>query len=343
MSDPQLPTELLDHIVDLLHDRGRPLRYCSLVSKSWIPRARKHLFADVRLNTVKRLQLWKGMFPDPSTSPARYTKTLLIAYPHAVIAADAEEGSWIKAFSQVIRLEVGYGTALHPAVSLLPFHGLSPAMKTLRVDVTLPSPPDIFDLILSYPLLEDLAVAAYDSLLIDGDGSDELSTTTQLSIPPMFTGSLELLLRGRAKHLARRLLFLPGGIHFRELDLAWFYEEDLLLATALVEGCFRTLEALNISCRGSLGMSIQHLRLHQSPISVSSRTNVSFYRPLEGDKTQRCGFPHQFVGRWLDHHGTPNHHTQPSGSATNLDPHVFQFHLQGRWWQREASHRRTSY
>ena len=96
-------------------------------------------------------------------------------------------------------------------VSLLPFHGLSPAIKTLRVE---------FTLVLSFPLLEDLAVVAHDNGLTDsGNSSDERSITTRPPNPPIFTGSLNLILRGRVKPLARQLLSLPGGIHFRELDL----------------------------------------------------------------------------------------------------------------------------
>jgi hypothetical protein len=72
MSDPHLPAEMLDHIVDHLQDTEYALRSCCLVSKSWIPRARKHLFFDIVFHTAKRLELWKETFPDPSTSPACY-------------------------------------------------------------------------------------------------------------------------------------------------------------------------------------------------------------------------------------------------------------------------------
>src|ERR1700753_246461 len=51
MSGPRLPAELLDHIADLLRDR-ETLESCCLVSKSWIPRARKHLFACVAFHTA---------------------------------------------------------------------------------------------------------------------------------------------------------------------------------------------------------------------------------------------------------------------------------------------------
>ena len=107
MSGPHLPPELLDLIIDLSHQRESVLRNCCLISKSWISRTRKHLFAKIRFNTVEKLQSWKGKFPDPSTSPTRYTKALFIHCPHGVTTADAGEGGWIRAFSKVGHLEVG--------------------------------------------------------------------------------------------------------------------------------------------------------------------------------------------------------------------------------------------
>ena len=75
MSTPCLLEELLDYVVDFLHNAPRALENCCLVSKSWIPRARMHLFAHVAFS-ARGLQSWKKLFPDPSTSPACYTKTL---------------------------------------------------------------------------------------------------------------------------------------------------------------------------------------------------------------------------------------------------------------------------
>ena len=94
MSHSSLPAELLDHIVDLLHDSRDTdkLKSCCLASKSWTPRTRKHIFASIYFSTAEHLQSWKEMFPDPSTSPAYYTKYLFIGCPQEVVATDAEEG-----------------------------------------------------------------------------------------------------------------------------------------------------------------------------------------------------------------------------------------------------------
>ena len=88
------------------------------------PRTRNHLFAHVKFKTETDLESWKETFPDPSTSPAHYAKTLTINCPRAVTAADAEPGGWIGTFSHVVDLQVDsqrtYTYADEAGVSLLP-------------------------------------------------------------------------------------------------------------------------------------------------------------------------------------------------------------------------------
>jgi hypothetical protein len=270
MSDPRLPTEMLDHIVDHLHDTEDALRSCCLVSKSWIPRTRKYLFADIKFPTGANLQSWKTTFPDPSTSPARYADTLSVGCPHAVTAADAEEGGWITGFSRAVHLEVDsrgllYGTRF----SLIPFHGFSLVVKSLCVYTPVILARRVLGLVLSFPLLEDLAVKTYfeTSDNTDGLGEDETPTTAQPSGSPRFTGSLKLLLGGGTKQFTHRLLSLPGGIHFRKLNLTCSHVEDLSMTPSLVEGCSHSLESLDIDITCSLSsMSIQHLRPRDSSL-----------------------------------------------------------------------------
>ena len=81
MLTPHIPSELLDQIVSLLRNSKRALMDCCLVSKSWVPHTRRHLFAVIRFDTGERLRSWKDTFPDPSTFPARYTKIRITHYP----------------------------------------------------------------------------------------------------------------------------------------------------------------------------------------------------------------------------------------------------------------------
>jgi hypothetical protein len=76
---PSLPPEILDFIVDHLRDEPTTLKACCVVSKSWIHRTRKHLFASVEFRAPKsHIELWKKTFPDPSNSPAHHTRSLSI-------------------------------------------------------------------------------------------------------------------------------------------------------------------------------------------------------------------------------------------------------------------------
>jgi hypothetical protein len=254
MSNPYLPAELLDHVIDHLHDTKDALRRCCLVSKLWIPRTRKHLFTDVKFHTEENLRSWKHTFPDPSTSPACYTNTLFIRYPRVVTIADAGEGGWITTFSRVAHLEIEIlGTDCSPETSLVPFHGFSPVLKSLHVSLRAihVRPSHVLDLICSFPLLEDLSVLTGDDYPIDSDeGFDRQSTSIQPSNLPAFTGTLELNLSG-ARSVIWRLMSLPGGLRFRKLNFRWNDEEDVLLTMALVERCCYTLELLKVGCQRS--------------------------------------------------------------------------------------------
>jgi len=261
MSITYFPPELLDYVINLLHDEPATLRNCCLVSKPWVPRTRKHLFTYVQFDTKEDLESWKKTFPDPSTSPAHYAKTLFLGCPHVFMAADAEAGGWIRGFSRVGNLILGsQGTHGDESdVFLVPLQGLSPVVRSLSMECATCSSQRILDLILSFPLLEDLAVTNYNYVAInEHDGSNGLPTAALPSNPPVFSGCLKLVMTGLAP-IVRQLLSLPGGIRFRKFTLAWDRGEDVSLITALVERCSGTLESLDITC-DPLGASIWRLR-----------------------------------------------------------------------------------
>ena len=96
MSNPYLPREVLDYIVELLYGDPNALKLCCLVDKSWTPRSGNHHPTYVTTFTGKHLESWKKMFPDFSTSPAHFTRSLHADCTRAVTVADAEPGGWFK-------------------------------------------------------------------------------------------------------------------------------------------------------------------------------------------------------------------------------------------------------
>jgi len=249
MSNPHLPQEILEYIVDLLHDKPETLKRCCLVSKLWVPRARKHLFADIRFRSEDDLRSWKNAFLNSANSPGYHTRTLFIDYPRAVMAADVEEGGWVRAFSRISSLDVDNGTWYlnTPVASLALFHNFSPTLKSLRMcPIAFPC-PELFDLVCSYPLLEDLTIMGRD----ESSGNDE-NRGPQTAVPstsPPLTGSLGLNIFGGMGNTARRLLDLPNGLHFRKLAFSWHYKEDLPWIMELVVRCSDTLECLDVMGR----------------------------------------------------------------------------------------------
>ena len=260
MPNPDLPPEILDYIVDILCDKPKALQKCCLAAKSWVPRARKHLFAEIDFCSLEHLEAWKKTFPDPSKSPAYHTHTLSVYRPYTVASADSGGGGWIQTFSRVTRLNVGENIrdTTHPKASLDPFRRFSPVLKSLHVSSIWLSNSQIFDLVSSLPLLEDL------SLTTCGTENDGLNvggppTTIKPSISPVFTGTLELTPLREIKHTVRWLLDLPNGLRFRKLRLSWAREGHLLWINALVKGCSDTLECLDVTCH-VLGATVRPLR-----------------------------------------------------------------------------------
>ena len=253
MTHPRLPAELLDHTIDHLHDARDALKNCCLASKSWIPRTRKHLFAHVKFLDPQDLYTWKATFPDPSTSPARYTKILVVWCAGEYTAADAEDRGWILAFSRVVHFGVDF---FGPNTSLLSFHGFSPALKSLRLTYINFPFSQVLNLIHSFPLIEELYLTAWNNDSIED--SDGRPTPVQ---PPLI-GTLELSAEEGMATIVPRLFPLQNSLHFWELDLELIRESDILVISELVERCRFTLESLKVSA-GRCGTPVLPARSYQ--------------------------------------------------------------------------------
>ena len=145
-----LPPEILDLIIDHLHYERAMLETCGVVSKSWVPRTRSHPFARVTFDAPKfGIAWWKKAFLDLSNSPAHHTRTLCVRDLPTPKTTDTDVGGWIHTFCNVVRLEFLFAGR----AALVPFYGLSHTVRALYLTY---STAEVFDLICSFPLLEDL-------------------------------------------------------------------------------------------------------------------------------------------------------------------------------------------
>ena len=242
MSGPFIPQEIWDLIIDHLHDDPETLYTCCLVSNAWVLRAKKHLFAKITFIPPDRhIPQWRGAFPDPATSPAHNVRTLSIRKPRLITT---ENTNTLLTFCGVTHLSVDTDSWQDRGVSLSPFHGFSPVVRSLRLATTLLRHSEIFDLICSFPLLEDLA------LIHRGPRSwDEDLSWNHPSTSPRLTGSLELnpnRMDG-IEPTVHSLLNLPNGLHFKRISVLWSSHNDIKSTMDLVSSCSNTLESLDIT------------------------------------------------------------------------------------------------
>jgi len=240
-----LPPEMHDLIVDFLHDEPGALKACCLASKSWVHRTRQHLFANVKFSSESRVKLWEETFPDPLNSPARYTRSLSIRGSQLItFRGRGVPGGWIRAFSGIVRLHADFVGYAGGTVPLVPLRGLSPTLKSLHmVYWVIPPLSEIFGLMCTFPLLEDISLVSPGSNSEDGRWNIPLTS-------PRFTGRLGLDMVGGMRSVVRRLLELPSGLHFSKITMT-YVDEDVESVMNLVSRCSDTLESLSIFYYGS--------------------------------------------------------------------------------------------
>ena len=213
---PSLPPEIIDLIVGHLYYKRTTLKACCLVSKSWVSRTRRHLFARVDFRLPQSIESWMKVFPDPSNSPAHHTRTLHVDASAVILMANSDTRPLVRSFHSVTALSVrGYWRD----------GGFS----------------EVVELICSFPLLKDLWL---QFSVMDGNIGTNVWFYTP-STSPKLNGSL-VLMKSVVGSIVPRLLHLPGGLHFARIVVSCSikYTESV---PDLVSGCSDTLESLQIS------------------------------------------------------------------------------------------------
>ena len=236
---PHLPPEIVDDIIELLHDDRNTLHRCCLVSKSWIPRARRYIFNKITLNSLS-LKAWIKSFPDPEKSPAHYARSLVLV-GHGMQIEGTGESGWIQSFINVASFAV---YSIEDA-KLKFFHNLSPAVKSLCVSGSAPV-SNILALACSFPFLRDLEVLYVKPInFVDQDGA-----AFKPSFSPMSARTLTLDCPLEA--ITTQMSDLPGGPRFEEIVWKFHYTRmtvsEFGWMAALMKECSQTLKYMSICC-----------------------------------------------------------------------------------------------
>ena len=175
-------------------------------------------------------------FPDPFSSPAHHTRSLVISGLTAVTAVTTHGLAWARSFHSITTLTVDTHWWDDGEVSLSRLHGLSPTLTSLFVHRSSLPLSEAFNLTCSFPLLEDLSLCSFFP--------KRRHLTDEKNVPPTspkLTGSL--LLKGDTISMTRRLLNLPGGLRFSKITMGCS-DAYLELVVDLVWRCSDTLESL---------------------------------------------------------------------------------------------------
>ena len=234
---PRIPREILDEILDHFAtdpDR-RSLQLCALVSKSWVPSCRRHLFHTTIFaprNTAK----WVKAFPVPGRSPACHVRDLHFRAEESNTIFDSKFSEHVPWFTNVERMSLSGDGHLN----LLRFPlswGLPQSVASLTIDGGSVFLRHIRDIMVQLPNLNDLSLAGH---IVPGDRSVLLGIG--MALRGRFGGKLRLHKGGSHWDTVKMLLEIPTGLHFTEVEIRAKY--GCLSTMRLAEACSKTLVKL---------------------------------------------------------------------------------------------------
>jgi len=232
---PRLPQELLDEIMDHLAGDSTSLRHCSTAARAFVPSCRRHLFSRVVFRP-HNLPTWKATFPNPSTSPATYTREMRI---HLVSDMPIQLPEYMPYFSNVRDLALIGGRCENyewiSTIGKLPASIRSLTMKFVSVTNS-----QVLEIMGQLPNLDNFSLCTFQR----GDFPARMGGI----LKGRYSGRLELLLTGDSHaSIVESLLEAPAGLAFKSMKAFCNAEDDFPVYAALVTSCQDTLTDLDIS------------------------------------------------------------------------------------------------
>ena len=235
---PRVPQEIIDEILDhlALDSDFESLRSCALVSKSWVPSCRRHLFHTI-LFASWDMTRWLNRFPVPEESPGHHVKDL--HFPLGGFfdgpRGFSEQTPW---FTNVERMTLsGHGGYLSSQTASL--RRLPQSVTSLTIDTDMVTLVQIRDVMVQLPNLNDLSLSGS---LVAGDRNALSGIGTVLR--GKFGGQLRLLSGYADKDVMNMLLEVPTGLHFTEMRIRGTHV-SFLSTVRLAEACCKTLVKLS--------------------------------------------------------------------------------------------------
>ena len=232
---PRIPQEIIDEILDCLTADLRSLRSCALVSKSWLPSCRRHLFHTIFFTS--ETAKWFGALREPEESPARHVRDLRFSI-RGYEGAPEKFFEYIPWFTNVEKVTLlGHGSFQPLWIPWL--WKLPRSVTSLTINTGVVTVAQIRDIIVQLPNLNDLSlsgsIAMMDRRTLAGIGT---------VLRGRFGGRLRLLKGHAVKDVMDMLLEIPTGLHFTDVQICSTYG-CLLSTVTLAEACCKTIVKLS--------------------------------------------------------------------------------------------------
>jgi len=236
---PRIPQDVIHEILDHLVDSDlRSLQACALVSKSWIPSCRRHIFHTVDL-TSGMMDRWFDTFPVPEESPAHHVRGLRVSFEGVDWFPD-KFFEHAPQFTNVQGLFLLQGSCC-PVARLPSLWRLPESVTSLTIGAGGVGLVEIWDIMARLPNLDNFSL--YGSY-IPADRRELLGTGT---VPKgRFTGKLLLYGTQHASgDVTNMLLEIPTGLHFTHVVISCA-PRCLPSVIRLVEACCKTIVKLSL-------------------------------------------------------------------------------------------------
>lgn len=246
MSLPNLPQEIKDQVIDLLHDDDETLRSCALVSHSWLRQCQKHLFAEVRINYHLLMKWCRNVGPGED-GLSSFTRKLEVSHrsPREFEIVMPHLSSFKRVESLVISDYDCMDLDNEPYLPITPdqYYGhFGESLHSLHLLYPSESLGALLPLVYLFPHLESLTI---EGLMAAGDEHPAPPSPTSSS-PTAFKGKLDLrLLAGNDMHILSKLAKYP--LRYDYVSINGSSRELGVHFNNLISACSRTLKTLDIA------------------------------------------------------------------------------------------------
>lgn len=237
---PKIPQDIIDETLDhLIADPDfsfKSLQSCALVSKSWVPSCRRHLFHTILFNKENMIG-WLEAFPVPEEGPAHHVRHLRILAEERIPKEFFEHIPWFTNAEKVTLL--GAPNWLH----IYEYWRFPQSVTSLTINGDA-DPIKIGNIMGRLPNLNDLSLSGVSGSFLSGN-QDKLWYQIGADLKGRFGGRLQLTNGYATDDIMDVLLGIPTGIHFTEMQIGGRHE-FLSQTASLAEACATTL--VKLSC-----------------------------------------------------------------------------------------------